>query len=706
MSLADTLGRDSMKAPSLYPSLHSQSTHSLLPESPSKSASLRKARDKEAKEAKIMQQQLEKLDRERQKVAEKAEKARKVSQEEKERVAAMERKIAAQKEAQKEQERRVAAQREEEERRIQAQREEERRIEAHQEDERRRAAQREQEEKQLALMREEEERIAAEQRALAAQQAAARPTRTSPRKTKAQLEAEGRAATAAQVAQEVEEVEMTDAAPEPPRSLSRSQIGRPKDTLKRPVRPTTRPPAAANSKAPVVIRVNTGSRPFQPSTAALSASLGESLQPVASQPASSASKTRQPPARGLQTKASSDSLKSVTSTTKVKALEAAARKREAEERETQRKRDAKAEMAAQLEAKRNAQRALERKQEIEKAKLARPPPPAPRPNPHAPVDREKPLPAAPREAEPMHRRTIQRDEHGRVTNTFQNMSKAPPKRPLPAEEARRPTINRNAPSYQQLESKRRKTEDEWDDHDENQPPRGARAPPQRPSSIRQKVRIPPGSPKVVTNNTQDAPMKSLFPSGYSAAPASMNTVHNAPHSSVPAHMQQKPSRPLDLAQTSKAPINFAPNPAHKTPARQMPMQSNPNTGKSISKPSAKSSPRYANGELIELPDIHTDSEDEDSEAEGFAVPDWAASPNLFAGLVAQEGKDPSKVFGPPTELKMEEVFRNKERWGRFRQRTSSANWSGGDRLTEEEVRKDLEARERLRREGGWSYGLS
>jgi hypothetical protein len=134
---------------------------------------------------------------------------------------------------------------------------------------------------------------------------------------------------------------------------------------------------------------------------------------------------------------------------------------------------------------------------------------------------------------------------------------------------------------------------------------------------------------------------------------------------------------------------------------------NTNAGKSTSKPSAKSSPRYVNGENIDLPEILTDSEDEDSDAGAdFAVPDWANSPNLAAGIIAQEGRDPASVFGPPGELKMEEVFRNKERWGRFRQRTSSANWSGSDRLTEEEIQRDLVARERLRREGGWSYGLS
>ncbi|OBT91698.2 hypothetical protein VE01_10263 [Pseudogymnoascus verrucosus] len=666
-SMADLM--ESTHATSIYPSLKTQpSSQSLIPESPSKKATIRKAKEKEVRDAEVMVQQLNKLDREREK---EAEKARLFTQQERERVAAMERKVAAQKEL-KEQERRAAAQKEEE-RRLAAQKEEDRRIAAQQEQER------------LAAIQKEEERKALEREALAREAPVPRATRTSPRKTKAQLEAEGKAAAAAAEYAD-ENVEMTEAS-SIPQSLSRSQIGRPKEPVKRPLRPTAKQPPTNSRGAPVVIRVNTGSRPFQPSNAALAASLGDSLPPAAPQPVAGPSRAKQP-VRGLHPKASVDSLKSVSSstTTKVKALEAAARKREQDEREAQRKRDAKAELTSQLESKRNAQRALEKKQELEKAKLNRPPPPPARPNPHA----DKPLPATHRaaEPEPVHRMnpTMQRPQEESRMNTLQNTTKAPPKRPMPADEAQsRPTMPRNGPSYHQNDSKRRKTEDEFLDDAMETQPRGAMAPPIRQSTIRQK----------------DIPMKSLFPTGYSAAPSSHTTVHNA----IPQHMQSKPTRPMDMTQTSKAPINFAPNPAHKTPARPL-GPGHPN-GKSTSKPSAKSSPRYMNGENIELPEIHTDSEDEDSDAGGdFAVPEWANSPNLAAGIMAQEGCDPTSVFGAPGELRMEEVFRNKERWGKFRQRTSSANWSGTDRLTEEEIQRDLVARERLRREGGWTYGMS
>jgi hypothetical protein len=129
---------------------------------------------------------------------------------------------------------------------------------------------------------------------------------------------------------------------------------------------------------------------------------------------------------------------------------------------------------------------------------------------------------------------------------------------------------------------------------------------------------------------------------------------------------------------------------------------------SVAKSAAKS-PRFQNGESIELPDIQTDDEsDEDDGRHGGGVaPAWADSPALKAALLAQERLDPMQVFGPPAPLIMEEVFsKTKDRFHKFRARTSSANWSGADRLTEEDVRKDLAARDKMRREGGWSYELS
>jgi hypothetical protein len=55
---------------------------------------------------------------------------------------------------------------------------------------------------------------------------------------------------------------------------------------------------------------------------------------------------------------------------------------------------------------------------------------------------------------------------------------------------------------------------------------------------------------------------------------------------------------------------------------------------------------------------------------------------------------------------MAEIFRgNKDRMQKFRNRTSSANWNGQDRLTQEEIQRDLELRQRLIANGEWTYGL-
>ena len=208
----------------------------------------------------------------------------------------------------------------------------------------------------------------------------------------------------------------------------------------------------------------------------------------------------------------------------------------------------------------------------------------------------------------------------------------------------------------------------------------------------------------------------MFPNGYTTAPpsaardlfkATVTSQHNN---------HAKAAHPLDMAQVSKAAIPFAPNPnaastaaagaTHKTPARPAGAAG----AKSAAKSAQRSSPRFQNGDAIELPEIQTDEEDSDSDdggAAGSNIAAWADSPDLRRALVRQETMDPSHIFGPPAPLVMEEVFsKSKDRWHKFRARTSSANWSGSDRLTEDDIRKDMAARDRMRREGGWSYEMS
>lgn len=186
----------------------------------------------------------------------------------------------------------------------------------------------------------------------------------------------------------------------------------------------------------------------------------------------------------------------------------------------------------------------------------------------------------------------------------------------------------------------------------------------------------------------------------------------------------KAKNPMDMAQFSKGAIPFAPNPnpagpsssSHKTPAR--PQGPGGIAGaKSAAKSATRSSPRFQNGESIELPEINTDDEDDSDDDDNGGgsgaggskdvMAAWADSPELRRALVEQEAKDPFQIFGAPAPLNMEEVFaKSKDRFHKFRNRTSSANWSGHDRLTDEDIRRDLQARDRMRREGGWSYEMS
>jgi hypothetical protein len=153
-----------------------------------------------------------------------------------------------------------------------------------------------------------------------------------------------------------------------------------------------------------------------------------------------------------------------------------------------------------------------------------------------------------------------------------------------------------------------------------------------------------------------------------------------------------PNAPVASSASASVSVSSSQHPQqqqHKTPAR---------SGAPAS--AAKSSPFYPPSESIVLPDIATDSEDEDSDND-FQAPSWTASPALRDLLEKQQLVDPQSVFGPIAPLHMDEVFRNKDRQKKFRDRTSSANWGGTDKLTEEERKKDRKAREVLMNDGGW-----
>lgn len=97
--------------------------------------------------------------------------------------------------------------------------------------------------------------------------------------------------------------------------------------------------------------------------------------------------------------------------------------------------------------------------------------------------------------------------------------------------------------------------------------------------------------------------------------------------------------------------------------------------KSQSQPSPRGE-RPGESEAIELADIdseYSDSDDEDRPRSGKDAPEWAQSPNINTALRSQEMHNPDEIFGRMKPLSMEEIFR--ARAGKFRARTSSANWT-------------------------------
>ncbi|RMZ80072.1 hypothetical protein DV737_g3152, partial [Chaetothyriales sp. CBS 132003] len=252
----------------------------------------------------------------------------------------------------------------------------------------------------------------------------------------------------------------------------------------------------------------------------------------------------------------------------------------------------------------------------------------------------------------------------------------PAKRPAVEEESGRCQAAKFGAASQQQDAKRRKT-DEDDEQGHRPTISGA---PIRRSNLSKK-------PSTFNHTAYDPP----------AQASQLTQFPQPPSRAQPPQMSQFAHQ--------KIPFADAPNPpAHSTQGKPPTSIRQVRTIQAV-----KSSPQYPNGEQIQLPEIPTDSEDEDSEdeANAFSIPDWATPGHLTEQLMRQEGVDGDAVFGPIAPLKMEEIFSkgNKERLKRLRDRTSSANWAiSGDGLTLEEVRADREQRERIRLDGGWQYG--
>ncbi|KAL9125659.1 MAG: hypothetical protein Q9217_005168 [Psora testacea] len=555
-------------------------------------------------------------------------------------------------------------------------------------------------------------------------QAQTKPVRTSPRKTGQQQIVQSQSET------NESERDLQSMGPPATHGPGRpSQVQRLKD-VRRPLKPAK--DTAPKAKGPPVnIRVGMPSQRVPLTNATLSSSLQESLPPAQAKEPGIIKKAS---TASLQSSVSNSHPKNSTTTSKPKALIAAERKKEQDEREAQRKLDQKREIerkraAQQEEAKRQeqfqrqeaekqrerersavaedpkkiAQRQAIEKRRLEMQKKDQRPPQAPstmHPQHTGPMTRPELGATRP----PSRQRNLPDPPRPAANHHALNPSKAPIKRvfdPEADEAPTRPARPQGGPSYQQNNTKRRKTEEE---ELEEFPIRPTMAPPIRQSGMR-----------------KDGPKASIFGSNHSAAPPPASHHPHAPSllkstTSNQAYQQhtyqnQQPRQGYqpDMSKYrdgNKIPFADNPNPPHHQHSQphKTPLPSK------LAQPS-RNSPQYVNGENIQLAEIPTDSEDSESSPDtaqkrqrAASLPDWAQSPNLRQLLEQQEDHlDADAVFGPVASPHMEEMFR--ERHHRFRSRTSSANWTGQDRLTEEEIRRDVEARARMRREGGWTFGL-
>ncbi|KAJ9494392.1 hypothetical protein H2202_010175 [Exophiala xenobiotica] len=457
----------------------------------------------------------------------------------------------------------------------------------------------------------------------------------------------------------------------------------------RPLRPGREQPVNKAKPAPVSIRVGTLSQRIPAGSSQAPSNAPESL-------------TAEPKRPGLNKKVSSASLQSATSTAlkssvhgqppKPRALLAAERKKEQDEREAQRKLEQKREIERKRAAQQEEARKQEQKQRAEAEKRERERVAAEQAKRQAQqqaIERKRQEAARKAEqqrleraaaeaaqARPPSRLAGQNAARSLINHPLPTNPAKPAKRPL-EEEAGRPQASKyGGAAHAQGDSKRRKTDEE---------------------SIVEPAARPVVSGAPIRQSHLGKKASIFNHSSYTQAQSSshMGQFPQPPSRAAPPQMQQ-------YATGGKIPFadGANPPPPSKTPVSIM-------QHKTIQ--TVKSSPQYPNGDAINLPEIPTDSEDEDSDDDGnaFPIPDWATPGHLTEQLIRQEGMDGDAVFGPIAPLKMEEIFSkgNKDRLKRLRDRTSSANWTlSGDGLTLEEVRSDREQRERMRLEGGWRFG--
>ncbi|KAL3476530.1 hypothetical protein BJX99DRAFT_258276 [Aspergillus californicus] len=454
---------------------------------------------------------------------------------------------------------------------------------------------------------------------------------------------------------------------------------------RRPTKPT-REQLQKPKPQPVSIRVGSALSRHVPLSMASSA---ESSIPA---PAPPASATKQPTLKkkasnqSLNTASSNSSFKSsASSQTQRKAQLASERKREQEEREARRREEQRRELerkkaaedARRQEMRSRAEERRERledpkksaqMQAIEKRRLENARRLERQDSQQPDAGTEKPSAAQPqRETGPARPVSRLGSVLGRGINQPVPNPAKPAKRGLEEDTNQRPATAKPGALQPFGETKRRRTEDE-----------------QNRASMR-----PTMAPPIRQSNIRKEPAKK---------PSMYGSVAPPPGTSILKSGQiQRTGNPMDMAKYTSGKIPFAesnpgPSQPHRTPA----------AGPSKA---PKPSPNYPNGENIDLPEIATDSEDEDSEADLHPVAEWAQQKKLEDLLWRQEELEADSIFGPIAPFSLEETFKTDKKIKKFRERTSSANWAGPDGLTQDEIRKDIAERQRLRNQGGWTLGM-
>ncbi|KAA8900450.1 hypothetical protein FN846DRAFT_144534 [Sphaerosporella brunnea] len=438
-----------------------------------------------------------------------------------------------------------------------------------------------------------------------------------------------------------------------------------------------------------------------PSSTALVSALKNSFEPV--QPSAS---TLAPShsSQSLKTSSSNGSLKStasggvsVTSTKQLRSLQSAASQRRKEQEEKEKKAAQKKEIdRRRLE---NQKRLEEEQKRMQAQRLKA----------TTPGSSGKPL----SRSNPQLRSTSQEPDVNRAKpyGSLKGAPYASIKRALPNDREEEQQQNRMLPprpgtaaaSYHDGQKKRR-----TNDYEEQQRDRYEMPPPIRASMVKKvaRTRAPSSGPHLVHRALpaaltldKDTGSKNLT-QGYGQGSSASSTA-----SSVKSSSSRVPQ--VESVKFSKDKIRFGgetPAQASSSAAAAFKTPGNTKTAKPKTPAGFKESPLYPNGDQIELPDIPTDSEDDDDYGQKeFTVPQWAESPELRALLRQQQTVDPTQIFGPMAKLDMDAIFKGDGKpVGRFRARTSSANWGGADKLTQAEIIADQEARRKMTEMGRWA----